>query len=456
MTLIELLEHLACPYCGSKFRVALRLDRAPGDLCNGVLRCGCYRYPIVEGIAVLKHQSDSAEPPEKAVACLLAGDVEGALRHLFFATSPIVSRRTFSDRAWRLQRRLPGQSSVNARIPSSVTGLRRAIYQHRPTPYADYLYHRFANASFLASIPLLLLVKEQLASYLESIPDRRDGERTGGGPYMLDVNCGIGHASFLLASLFPEIRMLATDHDFVNLLLAKRFLIPDVCCLCLNAEVPLPFRSQFFEAALCLDGLHYIHAKQAAVREIRRVVTSAGLLLFPHMHNARVSNTAAGLPLAPDDYRRCMGFASFRLLPESSVFRGFMERGSLDLTTSASDAELDEAHALSLIACDGRETLWRNHTGLSDLLSRHASTLDINPIYVRRPDGRDLRLVMQWPSASLEEECQSVKEFMPAEVRMQPSLLTHLKNGKVTSEENEEIRRLMRSCVLVHLPRGYA
>src|SRR5688572_11041932 len=67
-------EGLRCPKC------AQLLKRSFGDEQYGILACGCARYPLVDGIAILRH----AAPGERvnfarAAACIERGHRKAAL-----------------------------------------------------------------------------------------------------------------------------------------------------------------------------------------------------------------------------------------------------------------------------------------------------------------------------------------------------------------------------------------
>jgi SAM-dependent methyltransferase len=303
------------------------------------------------------------------------------------------------------------------------------------------LFCRHANNSFLAAIPLLLLLKE-----LQSQPS---------GLTVLDLNCGVGHASFLMRTLFPSISVIATDHDFVNLYLARRHMVPDTCCICLDAELPLPFGDRFLDAVLCLDGLHYVRSKRALLKELDRSVKEAGIWLFPHMHNALASNISSGVPLKPSDYQRCFDFLPSRLCIESEIFQTFMRNQTLNLAESRSPEQLDCAPVLSLVASRIPD-IWRTHDRLAERLQTR-SNLRINPIYHRNGGDRGgVHLRMAWPNITLERECEPVKEFLPRECDIDPSLWARLQSGALRDEDEPELKALIQSFVLVPLPDNYA
>jgi SAM-dependent methyltransferase len=424
---------LHCPYCESRFELERAVEQ-DGYIRSGILRCACYRYPIIENIAILRQRSAAADARDPGVAYLEAGDTAGALQHAI-SSSPMAKTPTRRERmADLLKRRFNG-----ANVADASGRFFDALNFYRPSGYADYLFHRYANNSFLAAIPLLALLKEF----------------KGAQARVLDLNCGVGHASFLMQALFPNLSVIATDHDFTNLHLASRYLVPEqTICLCLDADLPLPFDDGFFDATLCMDGLHYIRSKRAVTRELDRIIKSAGIWLFPHMHNAAANNVCAGIPLRAEDYLRCFEFLPSRIYDEAAVFDSFMREQALDLETSVADEKMRNATAFSLVA-SRRPDMWRKHD-VSHVLLKTKSRLTVNPIYEAHKNGSGVRLQMSWPNSGLESECQSVKQFLPRECSISDSVWIRLQSGTLTTAEDPSIEALIRSCVLVRLPDTYA
>lgn len=467
ISLNNLVEQLHCPYCGSSFEIELKEPGGGFDIRHGIIRCSCYRYPIIDGILILKQHSGLANIRDRRVELLEAGDIEGA-RECAIDSTPLVPR---SRTLWsRLVSFLEGKhvplmghlGSTKRNVDDPSLTLAHALELLRPGPYANYLFQRYANNSFLAAVAPLLLLKK-LDSLTEPLPaaTSADGgskrcQTTAAGRerWVLDLACGIGHSSFLMRTLFPDLSVVSADHDFVNLYLARRYLIPDAPLVCIDAEVPLPFADDCFDSVFCLDGFHYIRSKVALLNELDRVVKPLGLWLFPHLHNALVPNLSPGIPLRAEDYMRCFSFLPCRLLTEAAVLRGFMRDQSLDLEAVPSEVELRSADVLTLIASRCGDW-WRRHDRLAGPLWRDKSLLAINPIYHLNSQVHTICLNIAWPSDSLERECSSVKEYLPAQIEVDRSLWNRLKSRLTTKGDDETIHQLVRSFVLVPLPAGY-
>jgi SAM-dependent methyltransferase len=440
----EFLKSLHCPYCGAP--LCLESDGTAQDNAErvrwGIVRCACYRYPILDGILILRQFSSTVEVANPIVERLAAGDRAGALDYALSATAPVPLPRSALQRTlnrlarYGLKIELPRrENNFRRAIADNAISFRNALTTLRPNHYADYLFYRHANPSFLASIPLLSVIGRL---------------KTG---TVLDLACGIGHSAFLIHKLFPHLQVVAADHDIVNLYLAQRFIAPDVTYICLDTEFPLPFADEVFAGVWCLDGMHYIRSKAALGREFKRVSQQDGLWIIPHLHNVLVENINCGIALAPDDYRRCFAPLAPRLFDEMDILGDFSHGRPLDLTQQMSEQEQRQVQAVSLVGASAAD-IWTQHDGLVDRLIG-AGGLQINPIFQKVRAGTKLLLRAAWPSSGLEAECAPVRSVMPMDVEIEPGLLSRLRDEQLSSADYQQVEALIRSFVLVSLPDSY-
>lgn len=415
-----------------------------GQIEHGIVRCGCYRYPIIDGILILRQQSGAADTHDARVEHLMAGNVEQARHRAIHVDAPLASgpgrwHRMLSRAAARgvpmagaLARRQsarPQNLEAHADVPFA-----ELLETLRPGLYAQYLYQRYANNSFLASVaPLLLL------------GDLAPGQR------VLELTCGIGHSAFLMQALFPHLPLVATDHDFVNLSIARRHFIPNAQLVCLDAEAPLPFAERSFGGVFCLDGFHYLRSKVALVRELNRITEAEALWLFPHLHNARAENFNPGIPLEPDQYRHCFADVPHRIFAESSLLSDFFVDGALRLDRPSSASDLAQAQNLTLIGTR-RHDFWRERADLAPRLASRSQRLLVNPIYSIQADDAVTRLTLSWPSPRLQDECREVERYLPKTCELDSALLRRLRTDELLDRDLATVHELVRKFVLVNLP----
>ena len=436
---LSLLSELHCPYCGSAINVAVRLpERSRLDSIDyGILQCACNLYPVVAGIPIIQH----VDGLQSIVTFVRAGDQRRALLQAMNVFRVKWAHRT----KWH---QLKYYVDCRKLISSSDLYFQDAVnLVRRPKVFSDYLFHRYANPSFLAAIgPLHLL------GTLEDV--RGHGTTSSNNPIrVLDLACGAGHTSFLMRHLFPELSVYSVDHDFVSLYLAKRYLAPNSTYLCLDAEVPSPFPDAYFDALFCLDAFHYFRSKRAIVAELNRVSKQYALWLFPHLHNALQQNLVAGIPLSPDMYLECFSSALPKIFDETEIVNGLSKRHELNLSLNLSASDLNNSQTLTLIG--GPEDLWRVHDSFPTSFCEKRSSLTINPIY--RPISLDdtAKRELTWPNDVMRRECLGAEAILPRSCQLSKAELQDLTNGSSKSDR-EQLVELVANFVLVPLPPHYS
>jgi SAM-dependent methyltransferase/uncharacterized protein YbaR (Trm112 family) len=436
----SLLSSLHCPYCGSNLEL-IGGDEDAEIVDYGIFRCACHTYPIVEGIPILQQTAglervvehvERREPKRALLQALKVFRVQWALQGKWH----------------KLRYRLNCQRVVSK---ASMKFEGAAQLLRKPKEFADYLVHRYANPNFFAAIGAMMILKG-----LEGNPDEPwDAEPNAtrnGVPRVLDLACGAGHTSFLLKLLYPRLTVISADHDFVSIYLAKRFLASNAAHVCWDAEVPSPFPDDYFDGVFCLDAFHYFHSKKAIVSELKRTVKSAGYWAFPHLHNRLQHNFVAGVPLAPEDYLECFELSEARLFSEDEILRGLSERGIVDLKREPELSELNQSQSLTLIGGGG--DTWRVYDGFAAAFCREKPKLAVNPIYRKRWRQNGLELELVWPNDLMRNECRGAEEVVPLRTRLSTAELRNLSQESATPGW-DRLPELVRSFVLVPLPRGY-
>lgn len=418
---------------------------------DGILRCDCYEYPVVSGIALLRQISRVASIRNGAVDALKRRDSKGALLWLLENGSAtevpgLANRSSQGGGGARLARRIRemvrGSRAPLQEIPIPLqSGFKEALQATRPRGYADYLFHRFANPSLLGAIPPLMVLGEHSS---QKSPGR-----------ILDLLCGVGHTSAILSALWQKIEVICADSDFVNLFLAQRFLAPRAAAVCIDAELPLPFVDSSFDGVFCLDGLHYIRSKIALLEEVNRVLGADGVWAFAHMHNASVENESSGVPLSAEGYLKRFSNGENRMLQESEILRQFQMDGGLDLTLQPPSESLALSHALTVIG-SRTDFLWKMYPALDNTLCRRPDLIGFNPLYRVEEVSDGLMLKSTWPSESLRHECMRRGPILPESVHLPLHIVEEIRALRTGVTPLDEVKRLLRSFVLVSLPNRYS
>src|SRR6516165_12463408 len=80
------------------------------------------------------------------------------------------------------------------------------------------------------------------------------------------------------------------------MMMVKRFVVPTATAICLDANAPLPFKTDQFELAVSADGWHYLDAQALFLHELMRVKCPEANLIMLHVHNRMVPNYTPGRP----------------------------------------------------------------------------------------------------------------------------------------------------------------
>jgi SAM-dependent methyltransferase/uncharacterized protein YbaR (Trm112 family) len=476
----NLIQQLHCPYCGSELELDCKLCGDHDEIDNTILTCRCQSYPVIDGIVVLRPVSRTL------LEHVRSGDSRLALRCALYELLPENSRRQrrrFIDALlqlpWSPARQIADRAitavTSRAGVEPDETFYQASARLFSGT-YADYLFHRYANPSFLAAVILLVTLDGycpgvypptsegverdlHLKDFHLKNSTASDGQvvaahSTPQNYWLLDLACGVGHSSFVIQRLLPHTNVLATDHNFVNLYFSRRFLASKAVHICFDAECPLPFADNFFSAVFCLDAFHYMLSKVALARELERTVSSRGLWLFPHLHNRQAPNAAPGVPLPLEGYQRCFEAIQPRFFAEAALLQSFFEDSSIDLGAKPGEAELRRTNAFCLIGGQ-QDTLWRRYQNVGSFINRDPTTLVLNPLYQPAPMGQRIQMQMRWPNRWLEAECADLKRYLPQQYELDRALWERLASHSPAPEDEATIQALARQFLLVHLPPKY-
>ena len=439
--LIETLELLRCPFCGTRLSVVenAALDRGRDRIESGVLGCECCAFPVVGGIPVLMANDATRD----AMHALEAGHREDALHMLLGldATRADAFRDLTADIRHPTYRDLLGVLCLDGE--------------------ADYFLHRYSD-------PTCLLVEALLdglgrGERPEAAGARNSGAvqtagltRTSSGPgqdtppagRMLDLCGGSGHLTRVLLRQPTCARALLADVHFWKLWLAASILAPDCEPVCCDANSPLPFADDLFATVLLSDAFPYIWHKRLLAGEMQRVAEGAGVVLMPHLHSAHGENYSAGDTLSPAAYRNLFAPLEPRLFDDRTLLANLLDEGVVDLANHTAPTECGDTPSVTLVA-SRNAGLYRRY----DVPDRVevSEVLTVNPLYrVDYADGWS-RLTLTFPTPEYEDEFALAKRYLPASVTVGADLREAITPAAV----GPAYATLRRRRVLLDLPRHY-
>lgn len=430
------LDFLACPSCGGTISPAGRLEEQDGEILYGVVRCRCAEHPIVAGILSLGTASGTPEVVDRVARGDHAGAVamslsEGLQRALGRA------RWLASQGMWgRVLGRL-----VVAWAFHEADGERRRLTMDAPlcrvlgaSDFETYLKHRFSAESFwplLAALPVLR-------------------QRSG---TVVDIGCGIGHASFVISTMLRPRTLFSLDRTFWELFLARRYMSSVSNCIAVDVNGPLPLRDASVDCVIGLDMFHYVDSRAALARETVRVMSPDGLLAMLHVHNATQPNLAAGRPLPPSAWLQLFPHIPVKAFSEPRLIEDFMTNDRFDVSQSHAAPELEAANAIELFASRD-ERLFRAYEDIRYGRLDGAVRLRINPIYRRVANGRSIVLERAFPSERFRQEYPLSEKYLPRRVVVD-GIQSEDDLPKLAAEHPETLRDFVRRFVVLPLPERY-
>ena len=439
--LIETLDLLRCPFCGTRLCVVdnAALERGPERIESGVLGCECCAFPVVAGIPILIADDTTRD----AMHALEAGRGDDAL-HLLLSLD--------GERLAAFRRLTTGASQPTYRDLLPLLCL---------DAEADYMLPRFSDPTYLLIEALLdALGRSRHPETTGPSPSavsqrpRSTGRPTPPGPAAapavraLDLCGGSGHLTRVLLRQPTCTGAMLADVHFWKLWLAARIVAPDCEPVCCDANSPLPFADDLFDSVLLSDAFPYIWHKRLLAGEMQRVATGDGTIVMPHLHSAHGENHSAGDTLSPAAYRDLFARREPRLFDDRPLLDGVLGERLLDLANDVSPAECGDTPSVTLVAGRDRR-LYRRH-GVIDRLDI-TGVLTVNPLYrVEYADGVS-RLTLTFPTAEYEDEFALAKRYLPQDVAVSADLRGVISAATVEADYAE----LRRTRVLLDVPRRY-
>jgi hypothetical protein len=124
------------------------------------------------------------------------------------------------------------------------------------------------------------------------------------------------------------------------------------------------------------------------------------------------------------------------------------------LFASKSSELLASSDALTLMGARG-EKLWRKHSFLDEAMFRRPDLIALNPLYRVNRCHDGLNASIAWPSKTLESECSGGEPIFNDPICLSAHTLDEIAGAQVGRRLSEEVRRLIRSFVLVRVPDCY-
>ena len=436
----EFLGSLQCPYTGSPF--VLSASDSGSSIDFGIATSEAGRFPIIAGI--LRLLSDELQ--EQLVELIEHGQHEAALRAALDV--PGSDRwEVIVNRLWRSAARRWNLGPVaNAMGPGKQ-------WLYRLVTRPDITFATFVAAAKAESWVKWQKYRFSMPTFL---PVHSLSHLATGCNTILDFGCGLGHSAFLMKRQASSARVVCADYSFTSMLLAKRFLVPDAECICLDGDYALPFREHYFDCVFSTDALQYIKSKLSLAKEFERVLSPDGTVVLAHLHNKlSTEKGCTGKALTARGYANLFEGMVRRVYPEDKIVADFVTDGVLDLTQRWTCEELDRlACGLTLVA-SRTESAFRLHKGILDVHIDAMRHPNLNPAYHAR-QSNGAWVVDKSVGAPYAVE-SAFKDFsiLPATWRIELESLGSSEILALRDANRERLRELVRRFIVIDIPDFY-
>ena len=414
--LIETLDLLRCPFCGTRLSVVenAALERSPTHIRSGVLGCECCAFPVIAGIPILIADDATRD----AMHALEAGRADDA----FHALLGLDGKRLDAFRELTSGRNAPSYRDLLPVLCADAE--------------ADYMLHRFSDPTYLV-----------IEALLNSLGRGRSPRSAG--RLALDLCGGSGHLTRVLLRQPACAGAVLADVHFWKLWLAARIVAPACEPVCCDANSPLPFADDLFDTVLLCDAFPYIWHKRLLAGEMQRVATGDAATIMPHLHSAHGENYSAGDTLSPAAYRDLFAPLAPRLFDDRALLTGVLEDRVLDLAHDVPPAACGDTPSITLLATRDAAA-YRRHAVIDRL--DVTGVLAVNPLYrVDYADGIS-QLTRTFPTPEYEDEFGLAKRYLPPRVTVKGDL-----RGTITPAGiGPRYAEMRRRRILIDAPPGYS
>ncbi len=277
----ESLDYFFCLDC--KKKIIIRSNNGYG---HGI--CGCYRYPLVDNILILKKRPDTEETARLISegkfehAKLLQTEVSFSLYHRILnkltkqdigLLNHIMYRFIIQQRKKRMKilEKLMTEKKIYTLFSALEAG-----------KWGEYCIFRFVSESFIIGKHILQCLSPNIKIKKQGI--------------ILDHLCGAGHYSFILSNIFKNCRVISTDQSFLNLFITKNFFNKNGIFLCIDGNNKLPIKEKIIDLFWSSDAFHYLikDRQRYLVEDYSRVLGENGVLVQAHLHIKGGKNVGEG------------------------------------------------------------------------------------------------------------------------------------------------------------------
>lgn len=426
---IRNLNILKCPYCGGDLEVAETKDRDEEYIINGIIKCKCSEYPVLEGILNLQLNANNGY----LVDLIKNGREKDALILSLWRFSNYFSFKiSFTENdvlRSLLLRSIQELANYGCKNYFKDKTFFESLGQGG---FENYLKHRFSTETFWPVYSFIPLLKNK--------------------EIILDLCCGTGHISYIISDYIKPKNHFCIDYSFANLYYVKKYFSRDSQCICMDANYTLPFKDNVLDAVVLLDAYHYIKARAYLAKELMRILQLDGVLIASHLHNSLKINFSPGMALSPSDWIGLFDGFPVNAMSEKELYESFFIKNTLDLTKNSSVDDLNNSNSITVFGSYNRQ-FFKYYKNIDQDFLYTKNNLIINPIYKKQYDKNQIKLKLNFPEF-FKKEYPFAVEYMKNEYILPKNLLEKIKEKDYISDQTS-VEYLMKHFILLNVPYRY-
>ncbi|MHA1987965.1 MAG: methyltransferase domain-containing protein, partial [Promethearchaeota archaeon] len=369
---LDTLDIMICPECQSHLEVLEILRQEKEKIINGIVKCKCCEYPILDEILIFEKPDPSKHVlntkyliellrtgrGDAAVALPLEGKIlDNLLLKTFY----------FLERVTKLRKPLfPFLSLVRhikKRRYREYFGENMSFFdlmdRYKPNMERNFLKHRFSTDSLWTIYPFIPLLKQK-------------------NDTLLNIGGEAGHFNYLIENKVSPEKLICMNNDYTLLHISKRFFCKDADLICSDLEGGIPLKNDSCSSILFLESNKHGRDLNKEVVEIKRVLKHNGLLLASYQYrDLSDSEFQAGMLDIPE-LEGIFDDLPHHLVPNQSLLEDFLKRFELDLSKEYGKQALKDSDSLTVIGTRDIN-LFTNYSKLNRYLEENIKNAIINP-----------------------------------------------------------------------------
>jgi len=411
----HLAELIRCPYCGDKFQyIHYGSDRLNNNY--GVLISGCGEFPVIANIPVLGLGivGNQGESINELVEKIKAGSYEQALFAMVIPSPKMVKQQSGIVRSIKDKFIKRNNLSIKKKEAIKKATIRFNDICNNPTVEEMLWFYCMDNGNNRKSLFEYFLYRYGLPRHITTVGTLQIINNIS--KPVVEIGCGFGHMTREILKHVNNSFVVGIDKSFYALYVAKTMVATKAEFICYDVNNGIPFEDDASYAIVAVDGIHYVEQKFHIIHEMKRVISTDGVIMLISSRNANVKFDKAGIPLTPEGYKTLLGNIPNRIIADREIVLSYLENRGPDLLTQTSIDNLKDEPLLTIIASND-ESKFTSYEELEKNISIN-KRLSLNPLYqsIEIENNEHILYQRRFPPNYNQNDCIDCSVYLPEKV----------------------------------------